>query len=105
MSINCLWRSVALSLLFLAGSFSTPVSKAADERAELLGKMDAQAQHYGELSRRIWENPEVGYKEQQSSELLKAELRTNGFQLQENVAEIPTAFVASYGSGKPVIGI
>lgn len=76
-----------------------------DEREEVLKKMDARAEHYGQLSRRIWEFAEVGYKEKQSSELLKAELRAAGFQLRENVGEIPTAFVASFGSGKPVIGI
>lgn len=76
-----------------------------DDREELLKKMDARAEHYGQLSRRIWEFAEVGYKERQSADLLKAELRAAGFQLRENVGEIPTAFVATFGSGKPVIGI
>ncbi len=78
---------------------------AQDERASLLKQMDAQAQKYGALSRKIWEEPEVGYKEHKSAALLKAELRAAGFALQENVADIPTAFVASYGSGQPIIGI
>ena len=76
-----------------------------DGRDEMLRKMDERADHFGGLSRRIWEFAEVGYKEKQSSDLLRSELRAAGFQLQENVAEIPTAFVASYGGGKPVIGI
>jgi aminobenzoyl-glutamate utilization protein B len=105
MTKNSLWLSAAVALSLLAVSFNPRVGSAADEREELLRKMDAQAQHYGELSRKIWEFAEVGYKEKQSSDLLKAELRANGFQIQENVADIPTAFVASYGSGKPVIGI
>ena len=78
---------------------------APDGRDEMLRKMDERADHFGGLSRRIWEFAEVGYKEKQSSDLLKSELRAAGFQLQENVGEIPTAFVASYGGGKPVIGI
>ncbi len=77
----------------------------ADDRDEMLRKMDAQAEHFGQLSRRIWELAEVGYKEKQSAELLKSELRTAGFQIQDNVGEIPTAFTATFGSGKPVIGI
>src|SRR5262245_16228690 len=97
--------SAAVTVLMLAASFNPRVTGAADEREDLLRKMDTQAQHYGELSRRIWEFAEVGYKEKQSSDLLKAELRTNGFQVRDNVAEIPTAFSASFGSGKPIIGI
>lgn len=105
MYVNRLWRCVVLlGLLCLAGLTPRPAD-AADEREELLRKMDAQAQHYGDLSRKIWEFAEVGYKEKQSSDLLKAELRAAGFQIQESVADIPTAFVATYGSGKPVIGI
>ncbi|MGH9800624.1 MAG: amidohydrolase, partial [Blastocatellia bacterium] len=76
-----------------------------DERDDVLKKMDARADYFGDISRRIWEFAEVGYKENNSSTLLKAELRAAGFQIQENVAEIPTAFVATYGQGKPVIGI
>lgn len=77
----------------------------ADDRDEMLRKMDAQADHFGQLSRRIWEFAEVGYKEKQSAELLKTELCSAGFQMQDNVGEIPTAFTATFGSGKPVIGI
>jgi aminobenzoyl-glutamate utilization protein B len=87
------------------GGFSSTTNAIPDERDEILRKMDSRAEHYGELSRRIWEFAEVGYKEKQSSDLLKTELRNAGFQIQENVAEIPTAFVASYGQGQPVIGV
>jgi len=78
---------------------------AMDGRDEMLRKMDERAEHFGELSRRIWEFAEVGYKEKQSSDMLKSELRDAGFQIQENVADIPTAFVATHGQGKPIIGI
>jgi aminobenzoyl-glutamate utilization protein B len=74
------------------------------DRARLLARMDDTAPRYGELSRQIWELAEVGYKEQQSAALLRDELRTNGFQI-ENVAGIPTAFVATWGSGSPVIAL
>jgi aminobenzoyl-glutamate utilization protein B len=74
-------------------------------REEMLRKMDERAEHYGKLSRQIWEFAEVGYKEKQSADLLKSELRAAGFRIQDNVGEIPTAFTATYGSGKPVIGI
>jgi aminobenzoyl-glutamate utilization protein B len=76
-----------------------------DEKSALLQKMDAQAAHYGDISRKIWEFAEVGYQENRSAELLKSELRSAGFSVAHNVADIPTAFTATWGHGKPVIGI
>src|SRR5260370_10958290 len=78
---------------------------AADDKPDLLRKMDTRAAHYGEVSRKIWEFAEVGYKENKSAELLKSELRSDGFTITDNVAGIPTAFTATWGQGKPVIGI
>ncbi len=77
----------------------------ADDKSALLQKMDARAAHYGDVSRKIWEFAEVGYKENKSAELLKSELRSAGFTLADNVAGIPTAFTATWGQGKPVIAI
>jgi aminobenzoyl-glutamate utilization protein B len=68
-------------------------------------RLDARAEHYGEVSRKIWDFAEVGYKEVKSAALLRDELRAAGFAIVENVAEIPTAFTAQAGSGRPVIGI
>lgn len=53
----------------------------------------------------LWDWAEVGYQEVQSSARLQKELRDAGFTIRTGVAEMPTAFVAEYGSGKPVIGI
>src|SRR5882757_6199446 len=78
---------------------------AADDKPDLLRKMDARAAHYGEVSRKIWEFAEVGYKENKSVNLLKSELRQAGFAIEENVAGIPTAFTASWGHGSPVIAV
>ena len=58
-----------------------------------------------QVARTIWEYAEVGYQETKSSALLQEELTKAGFKVEAGVAEIPTAFVASAGSGKPVIGI
>ena len=53
----------------------------------------------------IWEYAEVGYKENKSAALHVQNLKAAGFTVEIGVAEIPTAFVATYGSGSPVIGI
>ena len=60
---------------------------------------------YKDIALQIWDYAEVGYKEEKSSALLQKTLSDNGFVVKAGVAGIPTAFVASYGSGKPVIGI
>ncbi|MGA0800188.1 MAG: amidohydrolase [Steroidobacteraceae bacterium] len=53
----------------------------------------------------LWNWAEVGYQEEQSSARLQKELREAGFRITAGVADMPTAFVAEYGSGKPVIAI
>ncbi len=60
---------------------------------------------YKSIALKIWDYAEVGYKEEKSSVLLQKTLSDNGFNLKAGVAGMPTAFVASYGSGKPVIAI
>ena len=59
---------------------------------------------YDKLQKAIWAEPELGFLETHSSELLKQHLRENGFTIEEGVAGMPTAYVATFGSGKPVIG-
>ncbi len=87
-------------LLLMAGA-----ALQADDKSAMLAKMDGAAVHYGDVSRKIWEFAELGYKENKSAALLKSELQAAGFQMEENVAGIPTAFTATFGQGKPVIGI
>ncbi len=53
----------------------------------------------------IWDYAEVGYQEYKSSELLKKQLLNEGFSVTSNIANIPTAFVAEYGKGFPIIAI
>jgi aminobenzoyl-glutamate utilization protein B len=72
---------------------------------DVLSRVAAHADRFGAISRQIWENPELGYHETKSSALLQQELRANGFNVQAGVAGMPTAFTATFGSGKPVIGI
>jgi aminobenzoyl-glutamate utilization protein B len=89
----------------LAALLLAAAALCAQDKPALLQKMDTRAAHYGEVSRTIWEFAEVGFKEEKSAALLKSELRAAGFTLSENVAGIPTAFTATWGQGKPVIGV
>ncbi len=58
-----------------------------------------------DLSDRVWEYAEVGLQEHRSAEDQARFLEEAGFEIDMGVAGMPTAFVASYGSGKPVIGL
>ena len=57
------------------------------------------------ISDKIWEFAELGLKEFKSFKLLADELEKNGFKVTRGVADMPTAFIATWGSGNPVIGI
>ncbi|WP_426061660.1 amidohydrolase [Hymenobacter sp. B1770] len=74
-------------------------------KSQAIQDIQARYTDYRQTALRIWSFAEVGYKETKSSALLQKSLRDNGFSVQAGVADIPTAFVATYGSGKPVIGI
>lgn len=71
----------------------------------VLRQLDARADHYGQLSRQIWEHPELGFVETRSSALHTQELSRAGFRIDTNIGGAPTAFTATWGAGKPVIGI
>ena len=86
--------------------FAAAMLTAADNpHTSVAARVDAHAARFGEISRQIWEWPEPGYKETRSAALLSQELRDAGFRVRGAVAGIPTAFVAEWGNGKPVIGI
>ncbi len=91
-------RSVLCVLAFVAYAFAA-------DKDSMIRKLDDLAPRYGQMSRQIWEWAEVGYKEKQSSALLREELRKAGFRIQDNIGGIPTAFSATWGSGGPMIGI
>jgi aminobenzoyl-glutamate utilization protein B len=81
------------------------VAVAASLPAQILERIDKLAPHYKQVSRQIWETPELSFHEFKSSGLLKEELRQAGFRITENVGGMPTAFVAEWGKGEPVVGI
>jgi len=80
-------------------------ANAQDAKGAVLATLDASAAHYAGVAKQIWGFAEVGYQEFRSSPLLRAELAGAGFNVDSNVAGIPTAFTATFGSGKPVIAI
>jgi aminobenzoyl-glutamate utilization protein B len=84
---------------------SAAFGQQAARHQQILGLVDQHAAHFSETSKTIWQYAELGYQEAKSSTLLQRELQAAGFRVQASVADEPTAFVATYGQGEPVIGI
>lgn len=72
---------------------------------KVLEELETKSDDYFKIAKQIWDYAEVGYQEYKSSKLLQATLEQAGFEIEKGVAEIPTAFTATYGEGKPIIGI
>jgi aminobenzoyl-glutamate utilization protein B len=99
-----------LAVLILAQNFCIAQGKASPKTIELLKTQAATNIQSGYTSYKtialdIWGYAEIGFKEYKSTALLQGKLKENGFTIETGVAGMPTAFVATYGSGKPVIGI
>jgi aminobenzoyl-glutamate utilization protein B len=104
-------KLIILSMAWLLSCFTCIAQKKATDKAidvlknESAKDIQLSYSTYKKIALNIWEYAEVGYKEIKSSALLQNTLKDNGFMVEAGVAGIPTAFVATYGSGAPVIGI
>ncbi len=75
------------------------------KKNSVIRSVDAHQKELIELSNTIWGFAETGLKEYKSSSVLADYLEAQGFTVKRSVAGMPTAFIATYGSGKPVIGV
>jgi aminobenzoyl-glutamate utilization protein B len=74
-------------------------------KSDALKIIDQKAQLLIDVSDKIWDYAEIALMEYESSKLLEDVLEKEGFRVEKDVADLPTAFVATFGSGIPVIGI
>ena len=99
----CRAMLVGITLLFASrpgvAQHLRPTQKSA------LQEIEARQSELIEVNKAIWEFAEVGLEERRSSALLVDKLKAAGFKVRVGVADMPTAFVAEFGSGKPVLGI
>lgn len=102
-----------LTVVFLAGlaSWLAPSTHVANEaensplQQALLRHVDERRAELVAVNQDIWTYAELGLQEYRSAARLVGLLKKAGFRVKEAVSGMPTAFVAEYGSGKPVIGI
>jgi aminobenzoyl-glutamate utilization protein B len=72
---------------------------------EAVADIDSRAKFTQQMIDQIFSYGELGFQEVETSRYLVEILKSNGFEVQEGVAGIPTAWVATWGSGKPVIAL
>jgi len=100
-------RNLACLLLLALAALPDP-AQAADAGAvkrAAVASIDRQATEMARLSDQIWAFAEIALRETRSAALLADYAESQGFTVERGVADMPTAFVASYGRGHPVIGI
>ena len=101
-------KKISFLLLFaglLATGFGQDRVHENDNKQSVVTFIDKHFNELTELSDRIWSYAEIAFRESKSSQDLCAFAEANGFKVSRGVGEIPTAFVAEYGSGRPIIGI
>jgi len=96
--------STVLLFIFLSSSLFSQTEKSGAKQ-EVIRSVELHEDRLIEISDRIWALAETALEETSSSELLASEAERQGFSVHREIAGMPTAFIASYGSGKPVIGI
>lgn len=96
---------ICFTILSFSQKNKAVLNKIDKDRTDIINTIDGKYEYYKQRALQIWNYAEVGYKEVRSSALLQKTLQDNGFTVQADVAGIPTAFVATFGTGSPVIGI
>ena len=85
--------------------FLLPASGFGQVKEDVLRHLESQSEIAWENAQKIWNFAEPGYQEVESAKLLKDWLSAEGFHIESGIADIPTAFTATYGKGEPVIAI
>jgi aminobenzoyl-glutamate utilization protein B len=95
----------ALATLILVSPAVLGEGALSPEKRQVIAEVDALEAQIVDMSMQLWDYSEIALEEHQSAELLAGILEAEGFSVERGVADMPTAFVAEWGSGEPVIGI
>lgn len=94
-----------ITLLFLLAGIVAFGQKIPKDKKQLIASVENHKEDLISISDKIWANAEIAFQESESSKLLADYAEANGFTVERGVADIPTAFIATYGEGKPVISV
>src|SRR5271169_3943339 len=102
-------RNLSLLILLIAvNALAQPradTGKEAAMKADLAGQIDAMKKQAQVMVDSVFSFGELGFQEFETSRYLTGILEKEGFHIERGVAGIPTAFVATWGEGKPVIAL
>ena len=98
-------KYILLIVLCLFISTSGAQDKMSKTKKAIITSVEKHEAELIKISDKIWALAETAFEEHQSSKLLSDYAEKHGFKVERGVAGMPTAFVASYGSGKPVISV
>jgi aminobenzoyl-glutamate utilization protein B len=93
----------SLAVIALLTAIGTPPALA--QKDKLDDFVRAHENEAWKVAQQIWRWAEPGFQETRSAELLAETLEDAGFKVERGVADMPTAFTATFGSGSPVIGV
>ncbi len=95
-----------LLLMFIfSGNLLMAQKKSISNKDAVTRSVDSRRTEMVAMSDKIWAYAETALKERQSAKLLADYAESQGFKVERGVAGMPTAFIASYGSGRPIVGI
>jgi aminobenzoyl-glutamate utilization protein B len=94
-----------LTSLLSSESHSAQVSPTQDYKAQVVRDVDAMAKQTQVMIDTVFSFGELGFQEFETSKYLTGILEKEGFKIERGIAGIPTAWVATWGSGKPVIAL
>ena len=96
-----------LSTLLLLGlmSLNLAAQKMSKDKKAVVASVEKHKENLIKISDSIWALAETAFEESISAELLADYAEENGMTVTRGVADIPTAFIATYGSGSPVISV
>ena len=100
--------ALAAAATFAPSSFAQNTvspEKQAAIKADLAGEIDHMQKQAQVMVDSVFSFGELGFQEFETSKYLTAILEKEGFKIQRNYADIPTAWIASWGEGKPVISL
>src|SRR5579864_3440779 len=105
MSLRVVGSILACGLMLAGNTAAQDAATLAELKQQAIQEVDKRQTFTQQMVDQIYSYSELGFQEVETSRYVTGILEKNGFSVERGSAGIPTAWVASYGSGKPVIAL